>query len=271
MCLVAASHLVAHGPSIALRVGVSRDDDDVWIRLRQVALVARQLDPVARQLEGALGLGPPFHDPGVREFGLENSVWPVGRTFLEVVSPVVAGTTAGRYLERRAGDGGYMVILQCADVDAMRIRATERGIPIVWKLDLPDIRGTHLHPRFTGGAILSLDETVEADAWRWGGPDWPHRVRREIATGIVGVDIQADEPGEVARRWADLLDKPLTMAGDGSAYAIALDEGMLRFVALADQRGEGLRAIDVVAGDHAQARIGSSITVCGCEIRFVGN
>jgi hypothetical protein len=80
-------------------------------RLRQVALVARELDPVVAALERTLGLAVAFRDPGVAEFGLRNALFPVGDQFLEVVSPTQPGTTAGRLLERRGGDGGYMVIV----------------------------------------------------------------------------------------------------------------------------------------------------------------
>jgi hypothetical protein len=85
-------------------------------RLRQVALVARELEAGSASLRRALHLGEPFHDPGVGEFGLDNAVFSLGDTFLEVVAPVRADTTAGRYLARRGGDGGYMAIFQVADV-----------------------------------------------------------------------------------------------------------------------------------------------------------
>ena len=80
------------------------------MRLRQIALVARELEPVVSDFSAILGIEVAYNDPGVRVFGLENAVMPVGDTFLEVVSPIEGGTTAGRLLERR-GDGGYMVIL----------------------------------------------------------------------------------------------------------------------------------------------------------------
>jgi hypothetical protein len=95
-------------------------------RLRQVALAARRLAPVADELERQLGLHPPFHDPGVGSFGLENSVFAVGDTFLEVVAPVKDDTTAGRYLDRRGGDCGYMAIFQVDDMAAVR-RSSERS------------------------------------------------------------------------------------------------------------------------------------------------
>src|SRR5262249_5880592 len=82
------------------------------MRLRQVALPAAAVDPTLAALQRVLGLGEPFRDPGVTEFGLVNGVFALGDTFLEVVSPARPGTTAGRWLERRGGDAGYMAIFQ---------------------------------------------------------------------------------------------------------------------------------------------------------------
>src|SRR5262245_25656277 len=82
------------------------------IRLRQVALVARELEEVVGALCKQLGLRICFRDPGVAEFGLHNALMLIGDQFLEVVSPTRADTTAGRLLERRGGDGGYMAIYE---------------------------------------------------------------------------------------------------------------------------------------------------------------
>src|SRR3954452_12085430 len=123
-------------------------------RLRQVALVARDLDAACAQIERDLGLRDRFHDPGVGEFGLTNAVYEAGDTFLEVVSPAVDGTTAGRYLDRRGGDAGYMAIFQVADTPTTRARVEAMGIRVVWKADLDDIPGTHLHPQDVRGAIV---------------------------------------------------------------------------------------------------------------------
>src|SRR5213082_3757773 len=129
----------------------------MWLRLRQIALVARQLAPVVDDLRELFGLAVAYRDPSVEAFGLENAVLPVGNQFLEVVAPIREGTAGGRYLERRGGDGGYMVILQCDDLNGERRRVNDLGVRTVWSVDLPDMRGTHLHPADVGGAILSLD------------------------------------------------------------------------------------------------------------------
>lgn len=57
-------------------------------RLRQVAVVARDCGAVAGELSQAFGWAQPYHDPGVRQFGLTNAVFAVGHTFLEVVAPL---------------------------------------------------------------------------------------------------------------------------------------------------------------------------------------
>ena len=82
------------------------------MRLRQIALAAGDLDAVTSVLCDVLGIGAPFHDPGVGVFGLENAVFAIGDTFLEVVSPVRDDATAKRWIAKRGGDAGYMVIVQ---------------------------------------------------------------------------------------------------------------------------------------------------------------
>ena len=66
------------------------------IRLRQICLVAEQLAPVVDDLKAVFGLEVCFVDPAVQAFGLENSLFPVGNNFLEVVAPIQANTAAGR-------------------------------------------------------------------------------------------------------------------------------------------------------------------------------
>jgi len=217
------------------------------VHIRQVALVARDLEPVVADLRAVLGLPAGFVDPGVGAFGLRNEVLAVGTTFLEVVSPVEEGTTAGRFLARRGGDGGYMVILQTRDLAADRRRLTALGVRIVWEVALDDIATVHLHPRDVGGAIVSLDEPRPAASWRWGGPGWERRVRTDVVRGITAVTIAAGDPARMARRWAEVLGIP---AGDGTT--LALDGGTIRFVA-AGSRGEGVVGVTLEASDAARA------------------
>ena len=214
------------------------------MHVRQVALVARDLEPVVEDLCAVFGLEVGFRDPGVAEFGLVNAVMPVGTTFLEVVSPMRDGTTAGRFLERRGGDGGYMVILQTAELDADRRRLATLGVRIVWEMTLDDIATIHLHPRDIGGAIVSLDQPRPPKSWRWGGPEWQAKVRTAVVRGIASVTLESPEPERLAARWAEVLGVPKRSGG------IALEPGLLRFV---QGEREGIAAVGLVAVDAARA------------------
>ncbi len=179
-------------------------------RVRQAVLVAADLDIVAARLRRELGVGEPFADPAVAHFGLRNAVFALGDTFLEVVSPVLPDTSAGRLLARRGGDCGYMVMLQVADLAAARERAGSRGVREVFEVTLEDIAEVHLHPVDMGGAIVSLSAPVPADSWRWGGPGWRERSR---PLSITGVTLSVSDPAAVAELWSEIIGSPAREAG----------------------------------------------------------
>ena len=101
----------------------------MWLRVRQIALVANKLAPIVDDMKNVLGLEVCFRDPGVKVFGLENALFPVGNQFLEVVAPIQENTAGGRYLQRRKGDGGYMCILQCEDHGPVKERVAKLEHP----------------------------------------------------------------------------------------------------------------------------------------------
>jgi hypothetical protein len=219
------------------------------MRLRQVVIVARDLEETVAHLTTVLGLEVAFRDPAVAEFGLVNAVMPVGDTFLEVVSPVASTAPARRFLDRH-GDGGYMVILQSAALDEDRRRLAALGVRVVWQMDLDDIRGTHLHPADVGGAILSIDDARPASSWRWAGPGWERHAHTEVAETIAGVELAAPDPEALAARWSRVLDRPVTRPGPGR-LEIALAPGALRFVRGAAERVAHVRGYDVRVRDRA--------------------
>lgn len=233
------------------------------LRLRQVALVATDLAAAEAEVQPALGVDLCFRDPGVGEFGLHNGLFPLGDTFLEIVSPTQDGTTAGRLLERRGGDGGYMVILQTDDLDGARARIEASGARLVYTAHGKTITGLHLHPRDVGGAILSIDQSTPAEDWEWAGPSWRDHVRTDVVTEMAAVELQAEDPHKMAARWAEVVGGTL----DGAGTTLHLDRGAIRFVPVADGRGEGVSGLDVTAADPAQR--GTSQVACGTTFRFV--
>src|ERR1700756_1971908 len=101
------------------------------LRMRQICLVARQLASVVETFR--------------ETFDLE-----------------------GRYLDRRGGDGGYMVITQCADLTPRRARCEALGVRIANEIQHGDYHELQLHPRDVGAAMLSFSRQEGGEA-----PDGP--------------------------------------------------------------------------------------------------
>jgi hypothetical protein len=246
------------------------------MRIRQIAFVAEDLEPVQAALFEMLGVDDAYVDPKIIKFGLKNIVLTLGDTFLEVVCPVEEGTTAGRLLQRRGGDGGYMVIVQVDDLSAEKERLAETDIRTVWEADTGRARAIHLHPKDVPGAIASLDQMKPPEAWYWAGTDWDQRVAKNVG-GICAAEVQSDDPLTTAERWA--LAYGRTLDGGAEAPTLCFDTTAVRFVEAEDGRGTGLRAIDVEATDkdavfaaadrHGLVREGDTVRVCGTAVNFV--
>jgi catechol 2,3-dioxygenase-like lactoylglutathione lyase family enzyme len=249
------------------------------MKLRQCVFVAKDLESSREELCDILGLEVAYRDPGVAKWGLVNVVCPTGHDFLEIVTPSQPGTSAGRYIDRRKGDGGYMVIIQVPDAAAERKRVTGLGVRAVSQKDLPEYQYTHFHPSDTSGVLLSLDTTFAptgVDPALWWPPaekDWLKHARSDVTKGLAGVEIQHDDPDKAAATWAKILNRPAT------DNIIRLDGGQIRFVPVADDRGPGVSAYDVKAADRERVLAAaekrgkkhgpSQVEVCGCRINLV--
>jgi hypothetical protein len=238
------------------------------IRMRQICLVARHLAPVVEELRSVLGLEVCHRDPGVGKYGLENALFPIGHSYLEVVAPVRDGTTAGRYLDRRGGDGGYMVITQCDDLAPRRKRCEAVGVRIANEIGYPEYRELQLHPRDVGAAMLSFG--WQAGAREPGGPwhpaayDGTPRTAGGGITGMAAAELQSDDPERLARRWSEVIERPVQMR-DGQRV-ITLDDATLRFVEATDGRGEGLGGLDLTCADPSRAGLAR---ICGIRFRLL--
>jgi catechol 2,3-dioxygenase-like lactoylglutathione lyase family enzyme len=265
--LLAAAVLRQTGPE-------QQEEKDM--RLRQIALVGADLEKASADIRAVLGLDYAYADPGVAKFGLVNAVFPVGDTFLEVVSPREPGTTAGRLLEKRSGDGGYMVILQVDDIEAARARIKAHNARIIEQADFDGVAMSHIHPKDIGGAIVSVDQMIPKARWEWGGPDWEQHVRADVSVSIVGAELQGDDPEAMSARWSDVLGRPREETRD--SWRLALDASEITFVNAADGRGEGLSAFTVAVRDPAAVRAAAkarglidangTVLICGTRVHL---
>ena len=130
-----------------------------YLRLRQVCLVAADLERAAARLSEALGVAECYRDPNVASYGLENVLFPVGTDFIEIVSPTRPGTAAGRFLERHGGRHGYMVILDCDDPEARGRHCASIGVRTAHLIRHDRYVGVQLHPKDTSAAMIEFNRT----------------------------------------------------------------------------------------------------------------
>jgi hypothetical protein len=133
-------------------------------------------------------------------------VFPIGDTFVEVVSPTEVGTTAGRFLERNGGDCGYMAIFQVADIAACRDHLRAVGVRTIWSHDAAEIASVHIHPQDIGGAIVSFEEPRPPASWVWGGRGWESRSDTSIVQGLAGITLASNNPMALQETWTRILN-----------------------------------------------------------------
>ncbi len=216
------------------------------IRLRQIALVAHSLDQAISDISAALDVDVIYRDPGVGFFGLHNALFCIGDQFLEVVSPIQEGTTAGRLLEKLGGDGGYMALYEVDDLDARIDHVKSLGIRTVWEGTGDAIRGRHLHPRDTGGTLVSLDQPDIAGEWAWGGPQWKSRRASTVVSAIDSFTVSVPDAIFSRAHWTQL----------------GINE-VVRFVPCGEQP-EGLTEVTMKCVDSS--RDGETFQLCGITI-----
>ncbi|XOV82848.1 MAG: VOC family protein [bacterium] len=226
------------------------------IQLRQICLVARKLEPVIDDLTTILGINRCYVDPGVGVFGLENTLMPLGRNFLEVVAPVQDQTAAGRYLDRRQGDGGYMVITQIDTFEnqqAIRQRALDHGVRVAHESQQDGWNLCQLHPGDLQAAFFELEYDAHEDFnghWKpAGGFGWEDKVRQDVTVDFVGVELQGRDPVALAELWSTVAGCPVRGAGDD--LSMMFNNVRVRFVEARDGRGPGLSGLDISVKNRA--------------------
>lgn len=245
------------------------------LRLRQVALITADLDKSLSEFCAVFGITEAYEDPAVQEFGLRNAILTLGDTYVELLCPLEASVPAARFLERNGGDGGYMLIFQTDDFAGASCRVEKLGIRKTWETNRPNARAFHMHPKDTGGPILSFDEMIPMESWAWAGPDWRRRAARFVGP-LRGVEVRSTRQDGLAQRWESLFER--VAAKEDGEWAFSFDQGQVR-ISAADKPGHDvISAVEVETYDplsvmRAAREVGlelrgEEITLCGTSFRL---
>ena len=246
------------------------------MKIRQVALASSNLEETDKTFRRLLGCDQTYADPEIIYFGLDNRLYTLGDCFLEVVSPVQPNTAAGRFLDRRGGDGGYMVIVQVENLAEEQVRLADTAIRTVFADDRGNAKAIHLHPKDVPGAIPSLDEMSPPESWFWAGDGWEQRAGRYVR-GILAVEIRSLDAEATGQCWSEAYGIELMQAGNG--WRLEMGGTEIRFIYDAAAAEPALMAIDVdavdlpaicaAADDMGLERDGRVVTVCGVAFNFL--
>src|SRR5215475_11903076 len=180
-----------------------------YVRLRQICLVAPDLEPVIPDIAGIMGLDVCYRDSNVAKYGLVNALLPVDTILLEVVAPFRDGTAAGRFIEKTGGRGGYMAIFCCDDPDAHGARANAMGVRTANRITHAPYLGVQLHPRDCRAAFIEFNHTAGSDdvlgTYPPAGPDWQKHIRKETTLALTEVEMQSPDPQALAEHWGKII------------------------------------------------------------------
>lgn len=217
------------------------------IRLRQVCIASPKISD-ADELASIFGVNVAYRDPLIIDFGLENALLGFGGTFVEFIAPLKENTTATRFLAKRPGGGGYMVIHDTDQYEIIRPRVDEQGVRVAYE-STPQLRGPEnnhpeygydsfrhlqLDPRSVGGTLMEFNQTDGGEdlfgAYAPAGIRWQEEVSGEELPKIVGAECTSTDPDAMAKTWATLMDKPVERDTDGQAIINLDGGGVDRFV-----------------------------------------
>ena len=238
-----------------------------FLRLRQICLVAQELEPTVDTLCEVLGLHVCHRDAGVERFGLHNALMRIGSSFIEVVAPLPGprgqNTAATRHLARLGGDGGYMVILDTDAIAPWRAHAAALGIREASFHQVAGYTGLQLHPRDTGGTLLEINHSegnAALDGPYWpAGPHWQDAPDSAVCVALQGATVSGVDANRLSQRWAALLQRqavPSSATGIGtlsqSPHRLLLDNAAaLAFRSVPAHENQGLTGLQVAVRDWA--------------------
>ena len=230
-------------------------------RVRHYVIAAKDMDAVCGQLYKLLDVEPVDKPPGnepTLAFGFRTKMIRVGTTLIEVVSPIREKHQLQDFFVERGGDGGFMVVMQTYDDDALLARAAAAGHKLAF--EIPNFMGQHLmqFDYKTFGTRFEFYKYTPEDNW-WGTPLNGEYNDPKVAEDILGAEVAVENPASIAETAAS------TFLGKRDGASVTFIDRRIDFVEPVG-KARGLTAIYLKARDRS--RVGTSETVANVAFRF---
>lgn len=141
-------------------------------QIDHVGIAVADLDEAVEHYRRTFGIEP-THRERLDDQGVEEVLFPVGESYVQLLGALGSQTPVGRFLERR-GPGVHHLAYRVDSVAGALDDLRASGVPLVDEEPRAGSRGTRIafvHPRGVGGVLVELVEEPRA------GPSAPGRGR----------------------------------------------------------------------------------------------
>jgi methylmalonyl-CoA/ethylmalonyl-CoA epimerase len=126
-------------------------------RVDHVGIAVSNLDGAIEHYERAFGVSL-AHRERVEEQGVEEAMFRVGESWIQLLAPLGPDTPVGKFLAKR-GEGIHHVGYGVSDVRAALARLKAEGVPLIDEQPRRGSRGSQVafvHPKGVGGVLVEL-------------------------------------------------------------------------------------------------------------------
>jgi methylmalonyl-CoA/ethylmalonyl-CoA epimerase len=136
---------------------VSQDLDPFLVDVDHIGIAVHDLDAAVREYGAAFGVEP-VHRERVEDQGVNEVLFRVGTSYIQLLGSLGPETPVGKFLDRR-GEGVHHVGYRVRDVGRVLARLKTAGVPLVDETPRPGSRGTTVafaHPKGFRGVLVEL-------------------------------------------------------------------------------------------------------------------
>jgi methylmalonyl-CoA/ethylmalonyl-CoA epimerase len=129
----------------------------VLTEIDHVGIAVRDLEAAVGDYRRAFGIEP-VHRERVEEQGVEEVMFRVGTSYIQLLGALSPNTSVGRFLERR-GEGVHHVGYRVDDIRSVLDRLASEDVPLVDREPRSGSRGTKvafMHPKAFHGVLIEL-------------------------------------------------------------------------------------------------------------------
>lgn len=218
-----------------------------FTRLRQVCLATLEIKKHQNAFQRIFEIDP-CHESWLEQFGLENALFPIGGSFIELVAPIQEQTAVHHFLNRSKGIGGYMAIFDCDDLTRKKAITEKLKIPLVYSKEAEGASLIQLSPKATGLTLVEFDQHKNGEdrfgSYEWAGPGWQDRINSSIAEDITAFVFSCSDPVAKGSSWSELFETPLIYSEEAQA-SLKLNYGSLHFKQADASKPENFSAIHI--------------------------